>query len=64
MSRFARCDNDCGAEVYADNVCDVPEPWPAILTGDAATDMTFCTWRCLAEWATARVLIESAGGES
>jgi hypothetical protein len=60
MARILRCDN-CMTEVEALRVPESPHPWPAVLTADPATvDPSFCTWKCLGEYATAKALVDSA----
>ena len=62
--RLVRCDQ-CRKEAEVCALVDAPDPWPAILTKNEDDHaLCFCTYRCLSEWAQARVLIESAGGES
>ncbi len=51
--RLLRCDT-CAKEIEV----------LTFTTENDEADPCFCTYRCLSEWAQARVLIESAGGES
>lgn len=60
MSRFVRCDQ-CRKEIDVNAIMDTDDLWPCILTASDEPDPSFCGWSCLADYAAARVLIESAG---
>lgn len=68
MAAFVRCDT-CRAEIPGpQKEEDWPPDWLGVARMDTSVSHTraheyFCSWRCLAEYATARAMIDSATDE-